>query len=455
MLTAVAIRTDRFEYSRHEATRATIRARVLPTPATGLVAEEVTVSLKRKWGQVLASKVVTFDGDAPKGQTVEFDLRTVRDASGIPVCVRGDYTLEAEQSGGPQGQAAIRVALITADEMRSSYCRGATMYSSEILRPVKQPVLVTGVRIANVSEKVKAGAYPLSYTAATGVLSWGGGPAAVLDQSVATEILLDTRGGYVEVEIDHFELPGSDAAETIVLDKERMSDEAVRAEIDKAVDTVENAILRVFLEPMRVATEPYYSVPADGQWYDRRVPSLAYYNDDFNMRALAWHLNLPLSQLIRVDKVQGFMGNTAALEIGAGALAVNREAGLLDVLPYNNQYSYLWTWFVNQRFWGIRDYIADFWRYSGVAGIEELPGDVLKLIGYTAAVTLLTIAGQAYRGGFSSESTSKDGVSRSVSYTASATFGIYSATISEYREWLKANETRLSRLYRGVQMVTL
>ena len=103
----------------------------------------------------------------------------------------------------------------------------------------------------------------------------------------------------------------------------------------------------------------------------------------------------------------------------------------------------------------MRECIADFWRYQGVAGIEELSGEVLKLIGYTAGITVLAIAGQAYRAGFASESTSKDGVSRSVSYTSSASYGIYSATIGEYKEWLKQNSKRISRLYRGISMVTL
>jgi hypothetical protein len=454
MLTGLSILTDRNEYSRFEATRAVIRARVVPVPNIGLD-DTVTVTLKRKGGQVMATADVVFSGDAPKGEIVEFDLRQVKDAAGIPLCVRGDYLVEAVQDGGPTASADIRIALLTVKEIRGSYCRGATLYSSEILRPVKQPVLVSGVKITNVSENTRPGVKNLTFTASSAQLSWGGGPAAVLDPAVRTEILLDSTGAYIEVEIDHFELPSADAAEALLLDKERMSDEAVRAEIDKAIDDAEHAILKVFLEPMRIATEPYFSAPEEGQWFDRKVPALAYYQSDYNLQALAWHLNLPVSRPIRIDKVQGFMGNTASLEVASGAYAVNRESGTVDILPYNSQYSYLWTWFVNQRFWGLREYIAEFWRYQGVAGIEELSGEVLKLIGYTAAVTVLAIAGQAYRGGFSSESTSKDGVSRSVSYTASASYGIYSATISEYKEWLKQNHKRIARLYRGVQMVTL
>jgi hypothetical protein len=115
----------------------------------------------------------------------------------------------------------------------------------------------------------------------------------------------------------------------------------------------------------------------------------------------------------------------------------------------------MYTFFQQINFWGYREYIADFWRYIAVAGLPETPADILKLVGYKAAVSILTIAGHAYRGGFSSESTSKDGVSRSVSYTASASYGIYSATIENNEKWIKENAPKLRTQYRGLSMVTL
>ena len=455
MLTSLSLFTDRSEYSRFETTRAVIRVRVVPNPAAGLSDETVTVTLKRKTGEVVTSQVITLTGDAPKGQIVEIDLREVKDENGIPLCIRGDYEVEASQDGGPSASVSVRVALITVEAVRTTYCRGVTLYSSEILRPVKQPVLVTGVTITNASKSVKDKSYILSYDKDAGTLSWAGGAAVTLDASVTTEILPDTVGGYVEVSIDHFELPDATVDETIFIDNEKMTDDAIRDLLEQAIAETENDILKVYLEPMRIATEPYYSAPKDGQYFDKKVDTLAFYSHDYNLQALAWHLNLPVSQLLRVDRIQGFMGNTAALEINNGAFAINRASGTVDVLPFNNQYSYLWTWFVNQRFWGVRSYIADFWRYQGMAGLEVCPPDVLKLVGYVCAVTILTIAGQAYRGGYSSEATSKDGVSRSVSYTASAIYGIYSATITEYKEWLKKNQSRIGRMYRGIQMVVL
>ena len=116
-------------------------------------------------------------------------------------------------------------------------------------------------------------------------------------------------------------------------------------------------------------------------------------------------------------------------------------------------YSYLYTFFMSFNFWGVREFIPDFWRYKGIAGIEEdTPGDILKLVGMIAAISILITAEQAYRAGTTSESISKDGVSRSQSYNSK---GIYDTTIAEYKEWVKSNAPKLRNLYRGLPCVVM
>lgn len=448
-LTAISIKTDRNEYSRFEENRSRIHARIMPTPATGLVQEAVTITLLRGT-QAVSEQVVTLDGDYPKGQIVEFDLNTITDADGIPLCTRGNYTIQAGQ-GEIQGATTVRVAIITAEGMRAGYCFGAPLYNYDILAPKKQPSLVTGVTIRKVSEKTKAGLYNLAYDQSAGTLTWSDGPAVTIGAGSTDEILPDSKGNYIEVDIDQFELPAEDAAEAIVIDRKIMSDQAIRDEIDKAVAEVESTLLKVWVEPTRFATEPYYSQGG----YDRKVEPIAYYANDFTQNALVWHLNMPLQQVIKVDEIAGYIGNTVALQLANMAFSTNRKAGTVDVLPYNSQYAYLYTFFVQMSIWGVRDVIAGFWRYHGIAGIERMEGDILKLIGLQAAIPLLTIAGQAYRGGFASESTSKDGVSVSKSYTSSASYGVYSASIEEYKKWIDKNIKRLRNAYRGLPMVVI
>jgi hypothetical protein len=453
-MTGLTLKTDKSEYSRHESARSIVKVRLLPTPAAGL-AETVTIALRRKGGPVVSTQEITLTGDYPKGHVVSFDLPEIKDASGIPLCIRGEYQVEASAGDVTASTDVFRIALITVEEMRNGYCFGVPLYASDTPFPKRQPSAVTGVTFSRLSESTRKMVYALVYTAATdsnpATLAWGGGPAIPI--TGASEILLDPRGGYAEVNIDEFELPVEDASEGIVVDKQYWDDDKIRSQIDKAISEVENVLLKVYIEPYRVATEPYYSEP--DAFYDLKAVPVMYTSRDFNFNALAWKLDLPFHQLLRVDKMSGHIGNSSALEISSGAFAVNKKSGTVDILPYNGQYSYMYTFFQQINFWGYREYIADFWRYIAVAGLPETPADILKLVGYKAAVSILTIAGHAYRGGFSSESTSKDGVSRSVSYTASASYGIYSATIENNEKWIKENAPKLRTQYRGLSMVTL
>lgn len=454
MLTGLSLRTDRSEYSRHEPSRSIVKLRLLPTPATGL-ADTVTLVLRRKGGPLVATQQISLTGDLPKGSVTTFDLTAIRDENGFPLCTRGNYRIEAWMTADADittpaaASIDLRIALITAEQMRKTYCFGVPLYASDSPMPKRQPVLVTGVTITRLSEDTRKGIHALAFDATANTLTWAGGAAITIDS--AKEILPDPFGGYAEVDIDEFELPAEDAAEGIVVDKQDMDDDLLRSEIDKAIAEAENVLLKVMIEPQRIATEPYF----DPAIHDRQVQPLMFTRRDFNANGLAWRLDLPIHQVQKVDILEGFLGNSRALVISGGALTVQPKTGEVVVLPYDSQYSYLYTFFLQLQFWGTREYIANFWRYSGIAGIKETPEEVLKLIGYIAGVTILTIGGQGYRGGFSSESNSKDGVSRTVSYTASASYGIYSATIVELKEWIKTNAPKIRTQYRGIPTVVL
>jgi hypothetical protein len=449
-LTGIALYLDKPEYSRLETNRSVVKARIVPTPTTGLVSENVDVVLYKK-GVPIYTTTVTFDGTSAKGTVVEIDLKEIKDASGTTHINRGKYTLEANQ-GSIKATAMVSVVLITAVEMRRTYCQGLHLVAGYKLAPKKQPSVVTGVWITSVSKNTKTGLSALVYDNTAKTLAWGGGTAIPLNDSSTSEILLDAKGGYIEVDIDHFNLPDADASEAILIDQEDLDDDFLHREIEKATQEVEMA-LKVHLEPTRIATEPFYSSPEDGEYFDQLAAPLAYYEKDFNMRGLSWQLNLPYHQVNKVTDILGYVGNSKALTIESGALSVNRKSGVVNVLPYNSQYSVYYTFFLAISFWGPREFIPDFWRYKAEAGIEETtPGDILKMIGYTAAISILMTAEQAYRAGINSESISKDGVSRSVSYNSK---GIYDSTIQEYKEWLKTNTPRFRNIYRGIPMVTL
>ena len=448
-LTSLQIDTDRAEYSRLEPLRSVVRARVIPAPATGLSGETVVVSLVKQ-GVAIWSTPVTFDGDASKGAVIPIDLTDIKDANGDTHINRGTYAVEAVQ-GELAASKTFSVALITAAEMRKSYCQGLHLVSGYKLAAKRQPSAVTGVTITDVSKGTRAGVKALAYDSAAKTLAWDGGPVIPCEGS-ENEILIGAKGNWIEVDIDPFSLPETDAAEGILLAEESLDDDFLRREIEKATQEAEIR-LKVNLEPTRVATEPYFSNPGQGEYYDSKAAPVMFQPRDFNLRGLTWQLQLPCNQVSQVSAVEGFIGNTQALTITSGALSVNRKSGVLSILPYNSQYSYLYVFFAGLNFWGYREFIPDFWRYKATIGIEEkTPGDILKLVGYIAAASVLTTAEQAYRAGTTSESNSKDGVSSSRSYNAK---GIYDTTIQEYKDWVKENAPRLRNQYRGIPCVVM
>ena len=449
MLTSLLIDTDKAEYSRLEPKRSVVKVRVVPTPTTGLSGEGVVVSLVKQ-GVTIWSTPVVFDGDCTKGLVVSIDLTDVKDATGITHMNRGAYSVEATQAE-VSASKSFAVSIITAAEMRKSYCQGLHLASGYKLAAKRQPVMITGVVITDVSKGSKAGVVAIAYDSTAQTLTWGGGPAIGIEDA-ENAILIDAKGNWVEVDIDPFELPQTSASEGILLAEEALDDDYLRSEIEKATQEAE-VLLKVKLEPTRIATDPFYSNPEQGEYFEYRAMPVMYTMRDFNLRELAWQLNIPYNQVARIDSVVGYIGNTQALTIHNGAVSVNRKSGILNVLPYNNQNSYLYTFFMTFNFWGMREFIPDFWRYKGVAGIEEkTPGDIQKLVGLIAAQSILITAEQAYRAGTTSESTSKDGVSRSKSYNAK---GIYDTTIESYKDWVKTNAPKLRNQYRGIACVTL
>ena len=449
-ITGLNIRLNKGEFSRYEPSRSVVQVRVIPTPAIAMSGESVVVSILKK-GITIATQTIIFNGDNPKGMVVPFDLNAITDDNGVPHINHGTYVVTATQ-GEVSETERFNAVLITADEMRKSYCQGLYLVAGAKLAPVKQPSVVTGVLITNVSTSTKKGVIALVYDSAAQTLTWGGGPATPLTEDSDNEIMLDAKGGYVEIEVDYFSLPSSNAGEGILLDAQVMTDEFISGEIAKATREIED-VLKIKLEPTRVATEPYFSSPPEGRYFDKEAPARAFYSRDFNTRGLAWHLDLPFHQLGQVGDVAGWIGNTAALTLNTGAFAVNRKSGTLDVLPYNSQYAVYWTFFLGINFWGVREYIADFWRYTAIVGLKNGPEpDVLKMVGYAAAISILTTAEQAYRAGMTSESISKDGVTRSQSYNAK---GVYDTAINEYKDWNKTNGPKLRRIYCGIPMVVV
>lgn len=103
--------------------------------------------------------------------------------------------------------------------------------------------------------------------------------------------------------------------------------------------------------------------------------------------------------------------------------------------------------------------IPDYWNYQYISGfdLDNLPWDLIGVIGKLATFGPLNIAGDMILGsaGIASQSLSIDGLSQSISTTASATSAGYSARLLNYGKEIQETVKRIEGIYRGLQFEVL
>ena len=166
-------------------------------------------------------------------------------------------------------------------------------------------------------------------------------------------------------------------------------------------------------------------------------------------------IQFPFPSLLRVDQLYGAVANTRVVHINPEWIEVAEKSGYTQLVPFNTEIAFDFIGLIWVESLRSATAIPNFWHYNLLAGLRDCPGDVLELIGRHAAIPILTAAGAAFRGGYSSQSISRDGVSESVSYTSSAIYGIYSASIEDYRNWIREHLPAIRSRYRGPQMIVM
>lgn len=95
-------------------------------------------------------------------------------------------------------------------------------------------------------------------------------------------------------------------------------------------------------------------------------------------------------------------------------------------------------------------HIPYYWTIKYITGFDVIPQDILNVIGMLASINILHIAGDLVLGaGISSYSLGIDGLSQSVSSTASSSSGAYGARITGYTKELEVKLQKLRDIYKG------
>jgi hypothetical protein len=473
--TALAVDVDLPEYSRFEPERDTIHVTVTPS-GVGLAGEAVTVTLykaRRARDEAAGTKTLNLVDDNPA--TISFHLPDINDAEEVTRVRRGDYFIKAVSVSDPsiEGDSPnFIISLISVARLKSEYLHGTDQLATDIRAVKEQPVAVTGVTVIEVSKAHPMGWHELSYNYSdpgggdpiVRLLSWCGGPTVTIEAGKSTYLL--RRGNttaYVKVHLSSITaLPTQSRSEELLVDYKPLDDARMRAILDQAISWVEDSALTVFLEPTRIVSEidtdmvsfpPGSDIPElVGADWDCRKDALTYYAPS----AGHWiNVKWPYIPLIRMEELYGKASNVRIVDIALEWVEFHERGGFLELVPFNQEVAFNFiglVWIESLR--GPVP-IPNFWNFTALVGFRKIPGVLLELVAKKAAMDMLILAGQALRGGISSQSISRDGVSESVSYNVSGQYGVYGPTISSFQKWIDDNLKELRGAFRGPNLSVL
>lgn len=472
--TTIEIDSDDSEYSRFESDRSVVGFTVQVTGAS-LSGEEITVELmkgRRARDVAVAYLTLTLDQAGDATYTGQFDLTRIVDTEEVSKVRRGDYFLRATSVTDEDitaDSSDFRLSLITVDRLKNDYLYGADLKSTEILGPHDQPVVITGVTITEVSNGHAQEWITLSYnitTVSAGVfvrtLSWCGGPQVTIVAGTRNYTLRrGTSNDWIRVKVSSvLDLPPSTVSEDILITTKSFDDVRFRNIIDQAISWIEDVELFVFLEPTLVTTVPTEGTTPD----DTDVPVFAGADWDEVVSAVSYHapsagswinFKLPYKPVIRFNELYGIVSTARVIDMNLDWIKAHEKTGFVELMPFSQStaFSFLGLAWVQ----AIRGNITlpSFWNYEALCGFRETPPVLLEVVAKKAAMDILNVAGMAKRPGVASQSTSRDGVSSSISYTASATTGTYSAIINEYKDFIESSIKHLKGAFSGLRMVVV
>lgn len=446
--------TDQLEYSRYSPDISTVTATLeITNPTDGAT---INVALFRLDGYgAVSTKPITISGGATQYQ-VTFDLnKDTIDTKGIFRAKQGDYEISVTDTAGTvlAQSNTFAVSIVPIIEIKTQWAKGVTFYDYEVLKPLAQPKVVTGVSIIDVPIEHFKGPFVLAYDATAKTLSWDGGAGVpVVGNAPQQLVLLNAKqNDYVVASVNPLKLPTGSANETIIIDNGRMSDQAMINQVRRATGWVQNRIISK-IEPEIVDTET--ALFAD----EVAVPETYYRPRTYNK----WlSFKLPYPNMLDVEKITGYFNISQVATIPREWYVWDEKTGIVELVP-STASQVIWS-FYNGIF--VMSYlfnyasIPSFWHYRMTVGLRTLHNElgevVREAIAKKAVIELLNSAGTSYRAGYASQSTSRDGVSESEGYTSSAMYGTFGAHINMYQEWLKTEIPKIKKRAIGIQYTTI
>lgn len=452
-MTISSVFTDLSEYSRYHSDLSVIRSTIIVT--SPVPSDVISAALCRSdGGGNIVVKNLTLTTETR--YNVAFDLnRDAMDELGIYRAKQGDYTIVVTDSQNNVVESKMfAISIVPVKELKEEWTKGVTFYDYEILEPRIQPQKITGVIVTEVSENHYKGPFTLTYTETTKELSWKAGTGVPVVGDVPYSLLLldGDNEDYIMVTVSPNLLPSVDKSEMLYIDNGRLKDSAFIRQIRAATNWVEERIVTK-LEPTIVDTDGF----KNGLFFDEvAIPETYYKPRNFNK----WlSFKIPYPNILDLE-LTGYFNTSKSVQVPRTWLVWNERSGICELVPTTSA-QVMWNFyggiFVMAYLYNYAS-IPSFWHYRATVGLRDLKADrsiVREAIAKKASYELLNSAGSAYRAGYASQSTSRDGVSQSEGYTASATYGTYGGHFTSYKEWLAKEVPKMRIRFCGIQYTTI
>lgn len=166
-----------------------------------------------------------------------------------------------------------------------------------------------------------------------------------------------------------------------------------------------------------------------------------------------------------INSITGFIGTTRQVEYPEEWFTIRKTNDdivhrSINIVPTNNgsaiNQSVVYSGIYPQLgYYGSRN-IPSYWNLKYVSGFDEIPSDLIRVMGMMAAIPLYDQLGDLIAGaGIASKSLGLDGLSESVSTTSSATNSGYGARITSYNKQIKELMPELKKRYTGFTFGTM
>lgn len=447
-MTTLSVRVSGSEFSRYYPPLDLIKATASTDANVGTV---VTFTLVREDGY---GTVATKTGTVASGlATATFDLKTdCEDTGGVYRAKQGIYHVTATITG-PQSanSSSFYIMIVSVHELKFKYLRGVSLLAADIVQAQNAPfAALPGIEIVNTSETQFKGIFILAWGGTgTPTLSWDGGVASTIDmaQSAMNVVLVNSkRNAYIEVLVTPPDLPAGIVNQDVILDSAEVEDDVLRSFLIDAYQDIQGRLF-VALEPSTFDSDRPTDAGYDATtpFADEYTDPLSYYRDSQFPADKFLSLRFPHPWILHsgVKRLQFFFNSSKVATINVTDWVVNMtraNSGLVEFVP-KVAATLIFTWFATPALAFLTRWstVPSAWHYRLDAGLPDLSKDgrgrVRVAVARRAAIEALVLAGLAAAPGYTSESTSKDGVSQSRSY-ASGPGGMYSQIIQQHQLFL-------------------